>query len=425
MTHAASSSSQVATAFAFLGTTTALAGDITSVKAAIDRKQSNAPTDSNVLTKAQQVSANNDFWFVTLVPLSNFSGAIPDSNLSGAMQGNLLAAINQASGGIRFGDTVTISAEAVTRSEKDAQALVDVVKFFAGLVQLNRQNNPAAGQVATLLDTLQTSTTGNTTTISLAIPEQQLEQLLNSAHGRRPDKASLRMNCRSTEASAPRGSRQSERSRTPACPFRSGTVSMMCFSKPAARATGRSFRLAPGPLLECGVWPIQTSSARRLMNQLAIGFGDSRREKRSDRQIEAGAGCGAARPADSEFPSRPRPDARALDAAGFVGEAEDGVAPTLGRPIGGQLIEVLVGQQQIIHSQEQNRGRQQDRAGVLPLQRPPCRRLHERHRQEPLRQRPQQNHVMRAQSRVLGDRHLQPGHRHGDQAEHSVLRASV
>jgi hypothetical protein len=195
VTHAASSSSQVASAFAFLNTTTAMAGDITSVKAAIDRKQSNAPTDSNVFNKAQQASANNDFWFVTLVPLSNFAGAIPDPNLSGAMQGNLFAAINQASGGVRFGDTVTISAEAVTRSEKDAQALVDVVKFFAGLVQLNRQNDPAAGQVATLLDTLQATASGNTTTISLAIPEQQLEQLLNSGsaqpHAR---KASLRIN---------------------------------------------------------------------------------------------------------------------------------------------------------------------------------------------------------------------------------------
>jgi hypothetical protein len=194
VTHSAASGTQTATALAFLGTTTALAGDITSVKAAIDRKQSNAPTDSTVFSKAQQVSANNDFWFVTLVPLSNFSDSIPNSSLSGAMQGNLFAAINQASGGVRFGDTVTISAEAVTRSEKDAQALVDVVKFFAGLVQLNKQNNAAAGQVATLLDTLQTTASGNTTTISLAIPEQQLEQLLNSAQQPHARKASLRIN---------------------------------------------------------------------------------------------------------------------------------------------------------------------------------------------------------------------------------------
>jgi hypothetical protein len=192
VTHNAASESQVSTAVAFLGTTTALAGDVTSVKAAIDRKQGNAPTDSTVFNKAQDVSTKYDFWFVTLVPLSNFSGVIPNSNVSGAMKGNLLASINQASGGVRFGDTVTISAEAVTRSEKDAQALVDVVKFFAGLVQMNKQNDPAAGQVATLLDTLQTSTSGNTTTISLAIPEQQLEQLLNSTHSA-SRKASLRV----------------------------------------------------------------------------------------------------------------------------------------------------------------------------------------------------------------------------------------
>jgi hypothetical protein len=58
---------------------------------------------------------------------------------------------------------------------------VDVVKFFAGLVQMNRQKDPTAGQIATLLDTLQATASGNTTTISLAIPEQQIEQLINSA----------------------------------------------------------------------------------------------------------------------------------------------------------------------------------------------------------------------------------------------------
>jgi len=191
VTHPASSNLQSATGIAFLDNSTALVGDLTSVQAAIDRKLSNAPANSSIVTKAQTASSGKDFWFVSLVPLSNFSSSIPDP--SGAMQGNLLAAINQASGGIRFGDTVTITAEAVTRSEKDAQALVDVVKFFASLVQLNRQQNPAAGQVATLLDTLKTSTSGNTTTISLAIPEQQLEQLLNSVHPA-PAKAAAQIN---------------------------------------------------------------------------------------------------------------------------------------------------------------------------------------------------------------------------------------
>jgi len=194
LTHSAGSGTQPPIAIAFLNPSLALAGDVLSVQAAIGRRQSNAPTDSNVSAKAQQVSANNDFWFVSLVPLSNFSNAIPNANLGGAMQGNLFAAVNQASGGIKFGGTITISAEAVMRSEKDALALVDVVKFVAGLVQLNRQNDPAAGQVATLLDTLQTTTSGNVTTISLAVPEQQLEQLLNTPHQRPAKAAALRIN---------------------------------------------------------------------------------------------------------------------------------------------------------------------------------------------------------------------------------------
>ncbi len=189
----AASASQLATGIAFTDSSTALVGDVASVQAGIGRMKSNQGPDVSILTKAQTASSGKDFWFVTLVPLSNFSSAIPNANLGGAMQGNLFAAINQASGGIRFGDTVTISAEAVTRSEKDAQALVDVVKFFASLVQLNKQQNPTAGQVATLLDTLQATTSGNITNISLAIPEQQLEQLINSAHAA-PAKAAARVN---------------------------------------------------------------------------------------------------------------------------------------------------------------------------------------------------------------------------------------
>jgi hypothetical protein len=179
VTYAAPSSPDVQNGIAFFDASTAALGDLDSVKAAIDRKKSNAPS-GNTFAKAQEVSAKNDFWFVTLVPLSEFSAVVPNSQISGAMQGNLLAGINQASGGIRFGDTVLLSTEAVARSDKDAQALVDVVKFFAGLVQMNRQSNPEAGQVATLLDTLNCQAAGNVTTISLAIPEQQLEQMLQT-----------------------------------------------------------------------------------------------------------------------------------------------------------------------------------------------------------------------------------------------------
>ena len=179
LSHSSADKAAADNAIAFFDATSAVMGDLASVKAAIQRQQSAAAPSNQLLAKVMELSSKNDFWFVTLVPVSEFAGAMPDPNLSSAMQGNLLAAINEASGGVRFGDTVTISAEAVTRSEKDAQALVDVVKFVAGMVQLNRQNNPAAGQVATLLDTLDCKATGSVTTVSLAIPELQLEQMIN------------------------------------------------------------------------------------------------------------------------------------------------------------------------------------------------------------------------------------------------------
>ena len=171
---------EVESGIAFFDSSSAVMGDLASVKAAIQRKQSAAAPTGDLLSKVRDLSVKNDFWFVTTVPISEFAGAMPNPNLSGAMKGDLLAAIHQASGGIRFGDTVTISGEAVTRSDKDAQALVDVFKFLAGLIQLNSENNKVAGQVSTLLDTMDLKTSGNIMTMSMAIPEQQLEQLLNT-----------------------------------------------------------------------------------------------------------------------------------------------------------------------------------------------------------------------------------------------------
>ncbi|HEX4594340.1 MAG TPA: hypothetical protein VH157_08695 [Bryobacteraceae bacterium] len=179
LTYSGHGQTDVQNGIAFFDGTSAVMGDLASVQAAIQRKKSGTPASGQLIAKIGPLSANNDFWFVTLVPVSEFAGAMPDPNLSSAMKGNLLAAINEASGGIRFGSTITISAEAITRSEKDAQALVDVVKFVAGMVQLNRQNNQTAGQVASLLDTLDCKTAGNVTTLSLAIPEQQLEQMVD------------------------------------------------------------------------------------------------------------------------------------------------------------------------------------------------------------------------------------------------------
>jgi hypothetical protein len=167
-------------AIAFFDSSSAVMGDLSSVKAAIARKQTGAQASGKLASKVREVSGKNDFWFVTLVPVSEFAGAMPDPTISSALEGDLLQAVSEASGGIRFGDNVTISGQAVTRSDKDAAALVDVFRFVANLLQMNREKDATVNQLAGTLGGLDLKTAGNVMTMSLAIPEKQLEQLFKS-----------------------------------------------------------------------------------------------------------------------------------------------------------------------------------------------------------------------------------------------------
>lgn len=166
---------------AFPDNSTAVMGDPDSVKTTIQRFQTKA-SGANLATQVKNLSASYDFWFLTLVPLSEFAAIMPDPNMGQAMKGNLFQAISQASGGLKFGANVQFQMQAVARSEQDAKSLADVVRFIAGLIQTNKGKGPAAGQVSTLVDSMHLSTSGNVMTMSLSVPETQVEQLLMSAH---------------------------------------------------------------------------------------------------------------------------------------------------------------------------------------------------------------------------------------------------
>jgi hypothetical protein len=174
------SETHVAGGLAFLDASTAVLGHVDSVKAAIDRyRQPGALLPPEVAARITQLSTENDAWFLTTGPLTDFfAGKLADPNLQGAMQGNLLQAVLHANGGIKFGaDTIRISGEALTRSDKDAMALADVIRFIAGLVQLNKDSSPEAQKVASLLDTLNLTTDAATLRLTLSIPEVIVEKL--------------------------------------------------------------------------------------------------------------------------------------------------------------------------------------------------------------------------------------------------------
>jgi hypothetical protein len=166
-------------AIVFLDNTTTVIGGLPAVQAAIDRYNAHATYTGNLATSAQTVSGSNSAWFTTQTPLSDFlNGKLPGS--AGALsQNNLFQSVIAASGGINFGtNSVVVTADALTTSTQNAQALVDVLKFLVSMVQTNANNQT----VTTLADAATFTANGATTHMSLSLSEQQAEQLfMNSA----------------------------------------------------------------------------------------------------------------------------------------------------------------------------------------------------------------------------------------------------
>lgn len=161
---------------AFPDSSLAVMGNLAAVKSTLDRYRGGMRLSGDLAAKAVAAAGANHAWFVSLAPLSDFVAGKPmDSNLSGS---NLFDAVLQASGGVSFtSNGVRLSGEALARSDKDATALSDVVKFLAGIIQLQRGNSAKGTRPATLADTLVTSTNGNLMKLSLVIPESIVEQL--------------------------------------------------------------------------------------------------------------------------------------------------------------------------------------------------------------------------------------------------------
>jgi hypothetical protein len=161
------------TAIVFFDASTAAAGDLASVQAAIDRKVAGGTFSGALAQKAKDVSNTNQAWFATVTPLSVFlNGKLGDTGLNGLSSNNLLQSVLQASGGVNFGSaSVTVTSDAVTSSPQNAQALVDVLKFLVSLVP---SNDPTVKSIAS---GAAFNVNGSTAHLSLTIAETQLEQL--------------------------------------------------------------------------------------------------------------------------------------------------------------------------------------------------------------------------------------------------------
>jgi len=105
--------------------------------------------------------------------------------MNGAISGDMVQGIEQASGGVMFGSTIRVAADAVMRSEKDATALADVVRFLAGMVQVNR-DKPDAARLAGIVDSMTLQASANILSISFSVPATDLEQMIKPARRTAP-----------------------------------------------------------------------------------------------------------------------------------------------------------------------------------------------------------------------------------------------
>ena len=151
-----------------------VAGPQPGVKSAIDRFRSAKKADAVLVSRIQAASSRHDAWFLTTVSPGALAGNLSSNpNIKGAMSGDLVQGIENISAGVKFGANVIVSGEAMARSNQDATALVDVMRFFASMAQSNGGKSGAMG----MLDAVQMTADGRTVKFSLTTPEQEFEKL--------------------------------------------------------------------------------------------------------------------------------------------------------------------------------------------------------------------------------------------------------
>lgn len=165
-----------------------IAGPKSAVQKAIDRgRAARKPDSSALLARVQSAGAKHDVWFLTTVSPSDLAGNLGNANMQGALKGDLMQGIESVMGGIKFGTNVVMSGEATTRSDQDASALVDVLRFFTTMAQSNGSKSGPMG----MLNDLQMNATGRTVKFSLTAPAAEIEKLLDSGLERARPRAAL------------------------------------------------------------------------------------------------------------------------------------------------------------------------------------------------------------------------------------------
>jgi hypothetical protein len=121
--------------------------------------------------RAQQLAGMYDNWFVIVRPLEQGQNAAPLK-----YRAELVNAIEQISGGIRFGTTIEIRVEALMQTSDHARTLAALGHWLPGLVQLI-QSEGAFAQLAEIAENISVVAEGRTVTLSFQLAEGKVKEL--------------------------------------------------------------------------------------------------------------------------------------------------------------------------------------------------------------------------------------------------------
>lgn len=167
------------TGFAFLDSTTAALGDTATLKQVLDGRDNAPAADGSLTSSVKNANRSDDVWYVSSLPGSVLASKLPRENgepiapNSGALHG-----VIQSSGGIRFGDVVQFSFNALTRSPQDATSLTDLLRFLVSAAQMQRDHDARTAILARGLDSMSLQTSGRSVHAGLSFTEQNLERLV-------------------------------------------------------------------------------------------------------------------------------------------------------------------------------------------------------------------------------------------------------
>jgi hypothetical protein len=171
---------------ACLSSSLVVGGDPASVRHVITNRDQGPGPNAVLAAKAAELSLTNDIWLVSRVPPADLTGDVAAGSIGGNPQMEMLRSIEQASGGVKLGPNLLLTADVTTRTPKDAESLAAVVRLIIGLAA---SGNRDAKQAAAILEKLALRVEGNTLRLSFSIPEAELNKSIQAAMERSRQRA--------------------------------------------------------------------------------------------------------------------------------------------------------------------------------------------------------------------------------------------